>query len=108
MTNLFDSIINRVASFIASKGGFSHIVAASFAVTILAYAQVPSFHLAVMHAYAAFPAWVEEWATAIIGFYAWYRTSNSPAGTLARARAIKDSPDAPTTAQVDAADPKVK
>ena len=107
MTNLFDSLINRVASFIASKGGFSHVIAVSFAVTILAYAQVPSFHLAVMHAYAALPAWAEDWVMAIIGLYAWYRTSNSPAGTLARARAIREGSNTPTVKEVDAADPNV-
>jgi hypothetical protein len=107
MSNLFDSLINRVASFIASKGGFSHIVAVLFAGALLAYANVPAFHTLVQHAYASLPAWAEEWVMAIIGLYAWYRTSNSPAGTLARARAIKDSPDAPTVKQVDAADPNV-
>ena len=107
MTNLFDSLINRVASFIASKGGFSHIVAVLFAGAILAYAQVPAFHGLVLHVYAALPAYDEEVVLATVGMYAWYRTSNSPAGTLALAREIKAAPDTPTTKQVDAADPNV-
>ena len=107
MTNLFDSLINRAASFIASKGGFSHIVAVLFAGALLAYANVPAFHALAQHAYAALPASVEEVVLAIIGLYAWYRTSNSPAGTLALAREIKAAPDTPTTKQVDAADPNV-
>jgi hypothetical protein len=107
MTNLFDSLINRVASFVASKGGFSHVMAVLFAGAVLAYAQVPSFHALVQQVYAALPAWLEQWVLAGVGLYAWYRTSNSMAGTLARARAIKESPDAPTAKQVDAADPNV-
>ena len=108
MNNLFDSLINRVASFVASKGGWSHFFAVVFAGAVLGYAQVPAFHALVLQVYAALPAWLEQWVLAGVGLYAWYRTSNSAAGTLARARAIKDSPDAPTAAQVDAADPKVK
>ena len=107
MTNLFDSLINRVASFVASKGGWSHFFAVVFAGAVLGYAQVPAFHALVLQVYAALPAWLEQWVLAGVGLYAWYRTSNSAAGTLARARAIKDSPDAPTTAQVDATDPNV-
>ena|ERR1035437_4053801 len=107
MTNLFDSLINRVASFIASKGGFSHVMALLFAGAVLAYANVPAFHTLAQHAYAALPSWVEEIATAVIGVYVWYRTSNSPAGTLAAARAIRQAPDTPTVKQVDAADPSV-
>jgi hypothetical protein len=107
MTNLFDSLINRVASFVASKGGFSHVMAVLFAGAVLAYAQVPSFRTLAQHVYAALPSWVEEIATAVIGVYVWYRTSNSPAGTLALAREIKAAPDTPTVKQVDAADPNV-
>jgi hypothetical protein len=107
MTNLFDSLINRVASFVASKGGWSHFFAVVFAGAVLGYAQVPAFHALVLQVYAALPSWVEEIATAVIGVYVWYRTSNSPAGTLALAREIKAAPDTPTVKQVDAADPNV-
>ena len=107
MTNLFDSLINRVASFVASKGGWSHFFAVVFAGAVLGYAQVPAFHALVLQVYAALPAWLEQWVLAGVGLYAWYRTSNSAAGTLARARAIKDAPDTPTVKEVDAADPNV-
>ena len=107
MTNLFDSLINRVASFVASKGGFSHVVAVVFAGAVLAYAQVPAFHALVLQVYAALPAWLEQWILAGVGLYAWYRTSDSAAGTLARTRAIKAAPDTPTSKEVDAADPNV-
>ena len=107
MTNLFDILINRFASFVASKGGFSHVVAVVFAGAVLGYAQVPAFHALVLQVYAALPAWLEQWVLAGVGLYAWYRTSNSAAGTLARARAIKDAPDTPTVKEVDAADPNV-
>jgi hypothetical protein len=44
----------------------------------------------------------------IAGVIAKYSQSSSPSGTLANARAVKDAPNAPTSAQVDAADTAIK
>ncbi len=98
----------QLQAWINSKGGFSHVIAVLFAGGIAAYAGVPAFHDLALKVYNALPSTVEESIIAVIGLYAWYHHASSPAGTLARARSITSNGNAPTAAEVDAADVAIK
>ena len=108
MQQFFQSLFAKVQAWLNSKGGFSHVVAVLFVGAMTAYAAVPAFQKLVQDIYAALPAQAEEVALAIVGLYAWYHHASSPAGTLARARQINANGNAPTAAQVDAADVKIQ
>ena len=99
-------MISNIVAWFNSKGGFSHVAAAVFSMAMLAYGAVPQFHALVNQIHAALPGWVQELATTAAALYAWYRISSSPAGVLAKARTITNSPDAPTASAVDAATTK--
>lgn len=101
-----NSIIANIQAWFLSKGGFTHVVAALFLAALAAFKAVPEFHQLVMNVYQALPAWLEDLAGTAVALYAWYHTAHSAAGILASARVIKDSGDAPTVAQVDAATQK--
>jgi hypothetical protein len=83
-------------------------VAGLFLAALGSFKAVPEFHQLVMNVYHALPSWLEDLAGTAIALYAWYHTAHSAAGILASARTIEASPDAPTIAQVNAADTRSK
>jgi len=100
------TIIANIQAWFASRGGFSHVMAGLFLMAVGAFGAVPAFHTLCMNVYQMLPAWVEEILVSAAGIYAWYHASHSAAGTLAVAREINSQPNAPTSAQVDAASTK--
>ena len=70
-------MLEAIKNWFASKGGFSHVVAAVFAGAMLAYAAVPEFHALVLQINAALPGWAEELGTTIIALIVWYKNNQS-------------------------------
>ena len=97
--------MNKIASWFRSKSITSHTIAVallSIAGVIAGDKQVQDFLVSLLAAHPGAAA--EIISVAVIA--AKYSRSSSPAGTLATARDIKDSGNAPTAAQVDAASTK--
>jgi len=101
-------IVAKAQAWALSKGGWSHAIAGIFGSAIVAYFACQPFHDLVLKVYALIPAWADSWILLLVGWYAWYHHASSPAGTMARARAIAANGNTPTTAQVDAADVAIK
>jgi hypothetical protein len=64
-----------IQDWIASKGGFAHVVAVLFLGAVSAYASVPAFASLINHIYAAMPAWAHELLLAVLGVVAWYKNT---------------------------------
>ena len=99
--------MNKIAAWFRSKGWDSHAVA-GICLTIagLITGNVMGCRDLMLKSLAAHPT-LGAWIVLIAGITtAKYSRSSSPAGTLATARDIKDSGNAPTAAQVDAASTK--
>lgn len=73
------TLSEKFTAWLASKGGFAHVVAVVYAGAVLAYAAVPAFQQLCNSVYADFPAWAHEVLLAVFGLIAWYKT-NAPAG----------------------------
>jgi hypothetical protein len=63
----------RFSDWVASKGGWSHLMAGIYGGAIGAYAAVPAFHKLVIDAWAKTPTGVIEVLSAAAGIYALYR-----------------------------------
>ncbi len=100
--------MDAIKQWFASKGGYAHVCAAIFVGAMAAYAAVPQFHQLVNQIHDALPAYVQELATTALALWAWYKTTQSRAVTVAPAKQILDSPDAPTAAEINAATVKEK
>lgn|SRR5208283_1745283 len=99
--------MNVIIAWLKSKNITAHAIAAALitAATIIATdSQVQDFLANLLKAHPAIAAQIVALAVII----AKYNHSSSAAGTLARARAITANGDAPTAAQVDAADTSIK
>ena len=97
--------MNTIISWFKSKNITAHMVfglATATAAAITFDPQVQQFLVAVLKGH---PALVADILLAA-GVIAKYSHSSSPAGTLATARVINASPDAPTSTEVDAATTK--
>ena len=97
--------MNSIAAWFRSKNITTHTVGAAvfgLAGIIATDRQVQQYVVQLFVAHPALAAQIIGGAVII----AKYSHSSSPAGTLATARAINDSPNAPTRAQVDAAQGK--
>ena len=97
--------MNSIKQWFASKGGYAHVFAAIFVGAMAAYAAVPQFHALVNQIHDALPAWIQELATTGLALWAWYKTTQSRAVTVASAKQILASPDAPTAAEINSATP---
>lgn len=78
---MFKTLWNNVVAWFTSKGGFAHVIAAAFALGVLAYAQVPSFANLVTNIYNTMPTWAHEWILAAIGVWTWYKNTQSITGS---------------------------
>jgi len=56
------------------------VVAGLFVASIAAYAAVPAFTTLVNNIYGILPSWSHQLILAILGLYAWYKRTSSPAG----------------------------
>lgn len=93
--------MNIIVAWFKSKSSTSHklaFAAVALATLITSDAQFREFLVILMQAHPTLAADIILFA----GIIAKYSHSSSPAGTLATARAIQASPDAPTSSQVDA------
>jgi len=61
-----------IKAWIAAKGGFAHVVAATYLTTIALYAGVPAFAHLLNSIYAVLPASLHELLLALFGVVAWY------------------------------------
>ena len=68
-----NSITTYIQNWINSKGGWSHVVAASYLGAVAAYAAVPAFATLINNIYGATPSWFHQVALAGVGVIAWYR-----------------------------------
>lgn len=74
-------MLQSIAQWFKSKGGFAHVAAAIFTAAMLAYAAVPDFHALVLQIHQALPAWLQELVTTALALYAWYKTTDAKPGT---------------------------
>jgi hypothetical protein len=70
-------MLQTIASWFKSKGGFAHVAAAVFASLMLAYAAVPSFHALVLQVHQSLPGWLQELVTTGLALYAWYKSNGT-------------------------------
>lgn len=99
--------MNTIIAWFHSKSITSHSIAAGAIVLaglITVDPQVRDFVTSLFQAHPTLGADI----VLLAGLIAKYTHSSSPAGTMATSRAIITTPDAPTKAQVDAADTKVQ
>ena len=99
--------MNTIIAWFKSKNITAHTVAAfllAAAGLIASDQQVQDFIVAMFKAHPALGSEIVAGALII----AKYSRSSSAAGTVARSRAILSNGNAPTAAQVDAADPAIK
>ena len=98
---------NQFVAWLRSKNWTAHTIfalAATAAGIIASDQQVQQFLGDLLKAHPAAAAQIVALAVII----AKYSRSSSDAGTLAKARAVNDAPNAPTTAEVNAADTKAQ
>ena len=60
-----------IKAWFKAQGGFSHVVAATYASAIAAYGLVPAFHQLVIDVWAKTPPGVRE-----VGLAAWYTSTH--------------------------------
>jgi hypothetical protein len=99
--------VNRIIAWFRSKNITAHTIAAllvSAATAVATDEQVRSF---LVGAFQAHPK-VASTIIALAGITLKYSHSSSAAGAIVAGRAALDSPSAPTSAQVAAADPTLK
>ena len=97
--------MSKIASWFRSKNITAHavaVVAVTAASLITGDQQVRDFLIELFKAHPAIGADIIAVAAIVLK----YSHSSSAAGTLATARVINDSPDAPTATQIDAASTK--
>lgn len=82
------TIWNRFTAWLASKGGAAHVIAAIYVFLVLAYANVPAFHLLVLNVHQALPAWLQELVTTTIALVAFYKTWSGGGSTKSASAAI--------------------
>ena len=99
---------NKFQAWLASKGGFSHLMVVIFLTCMGLYSAVPAFANLLNSVYATLPTWAHEVILAVIGVAAFYKTTSSNAGIVAKAQVIMDSPNPPTPEQVSAANVATK
>jgi hypothetical protein len=87
--SVFNVLWNKFESWIASKGGFAHLVAAIYLGAIGAYAAVPAFEQLVDNVYGVMPHWLKLVALAVVGCIAWYRNNQASLDAPAVASALK-------------------
>lgn len=80
--------LNSIKQWLASKGGFSHVVVGAYVALIALYAKAPAVASLLNTIYATLPAWSHEVILAVLGAAAFY--SNSDAPTKANADAAAD------------------
>ena len=72
------AIWDRIAKWLASKGGFAHVAAVIFASLMMAYTAVPEFHAWILGINAVLPGWLESTVVMLVALYAWYRNNGGP------------------------------
>lgn len=102
------SLWNKFQAFLASKGGFTHIIVVAFLTGMTLYGAVPAVTNLFNSIYALFPPWGHQLILAIVGVVAFYKTTSSKAGIVAKAQIIMESPNPPTPEQVSAANVATK
>lgn len=65
--------MNQIKQWLASKGGFTHVAAASIAGLFTLYYAVPPFQHLVQAAYLDTPPWAHNLVEAALGIYAFYK-----------------------------------
>jgi hypothetical protein len=66
---------NKFQAWLASKGGFTHVVGVLMILVTGAYAEVPAFSGAVNSTYNAMPPWSHKLVVLITALILWYRKS---------------------------------
>lgn len=62
-----------IKKWIASKGGWSHVIALAGLFCVGAYHAVPAFHALVLTLHAALPSWAQELVGVAAGLWAFYK-----------------------------------
>ena len=100
--------MNSFIAWFKSKNISTHTVGGAIVAFAIAYDTTPALRDYIGTLFTGYPVVVtkigELAANIVAGVTLWrnYSHSSSTAGTLATARVINDSPNAPTSAQVDA------
>jgi hypothetical protein len=74
---MFNKFVAKITAWLASKGGFSHVVAAAYLAAVTLYASVPAFANLLNTIYGLVPAWGHELLLAVLGVAAWYRNGKT-------------------------------
>lgn len=71
-------MLNSIKAWVATKGGWVHVIVGAYFSLIFAYGSVPAFHTLVLSIWGSFPGWTREVGLAVIGMAALYTAPNSP------------------------------
>lgn len=66
-------MFEKIAKWFVSHNVTTHTIAAIFAMAVLAYAQVQSFHDLVLSVYSHIPSWCQQVIVTALALYSWYR-----------------------------------
>lgn len=72
-SNTENTTLKPITDWFASKGGFTHVAAASIAGLFTIYYAVPPFQHLVQAAYLDTPPWAHNVVEAALGIYAFYK-----------------------------------
>lgn len=104
--------LDKFLAWLKSKNITTHTVGAAIIAFASVYDTVPEVRNYIGQLFVGYPVVVTKFGELMLNISAaaalWrnYAHSTSAAGAMARANAIKDAPDTPTSAQVDAATTK--
>lgn len=64
----------KIVAWAASKGGWAHIIALTWAFLLGAYEMVPQFHQFVVMVHQVLPGWLEMLITLAVSLWGFYKT----------------------------------